>query len=399
MKHIIPQFKDYVFLLIIAVLIGLITALFSYAFSKSLTYVTDLRRSLELIPFLILPLAGLVVNLFYRKFAAREERGNNLIIDEIHNPSSKIRFRMVPMIFVSSIISHLFGASVGREGVGVQMGAGIADQFSVAHTKRKILLMIGMSAGFSTIFSAPLAGAIFGAEVFLSGSLAIVGIIPCLVSAFSGYLIINWLNLKHFNTAMFYHYDLSIALIFYTIFLGIMFGLVARFFSFLVHKVKELGINYIKNDLWRPFIGGILILLIYLFFHGDRYLGLGEEVIERSFLDAVLPYDFFAKSISTAISVGMGFKGGEVMPLFYVGSTFGNMIAKLTHFPLDFVVPLGFIGVFAGAVNVPLTGIFLAYEFFGAEILPFAVIVCFLSYFTSGKIGIYKSQIKRFKIF
>jgi H+/Cl- antiporter ClcA len=151
--------------------------------------------------------------------------------------------------------------------------------------------------------------------------------------------------------------------------------------------------------MYRPLLGGFLIILIYFLFHGDRYLGLGEEVIEKSFIDSVLPYDFLGKIVSTSLSAGFGFKGGEVMPLFYIGSTFANFIAKLSHFPLEFVVPLGFIGVFAGAVNVPITGVVLAYEFFGAEILPFAIIVCLLSYFFSGKTGIYHSQKSRFKKF
>lgn len=399
MKRLVHPIKDYLFLILIAILIGIITALFSYAFSKSLTYATELRRSLDFWPYLFLPIVGVVVSIFYKKYAHREERGNNLIIDEIHHPSAKIRFRMVPMVFIASILSHLFGASVGREGVGVQMGAGIADQFSVAHTKRKIILMMGMSAGFATIFSAPYAGAIFGAEVFLSGSLAFSGIIPCLISAYSGFIIISYLKLNHFNTAAFAHYDLSIAIIFYTIFLGISFGLVARTFSFSVHKIKHLSEKWIPSELYRPFLGGLLIILIFFFMHGDRYLGLGEEIIERSFIDAILPYDFLGKILSTSISAGFGFKGGEVMPLFYIGSTFANIIAKLSHFPLEFVVPLGFVGVFAGAVNVPLTGSILAVEFFGTEILPYAVIVCILSYIFSGKVGIYHSQIKRYKKF
>lgn len=399
MKRIVHPLKDYLFLILIAVLIGIITALFSYAFSKSLTYATDLRRSWSFWPYLFLPIVGVLVSVFYKKYAHREERGNNLIIDEIHHPSAKIRFRMVPMIFFASILSHLFGASVGREGVGVQMGAGIADQFSVAHTKRNIILMMGMSAGFATIFSAPFAGAIFGAEVFLSGSLAIAGIIPCFISAYSGFIIISYLGLNHFKTEAFAHYDLSLAILFYTFFLGIAFGLVARAFSYSVHKIKNLSERWLRNELYRPFLGGLLIILIFFFLHGDRYLGLGEEIIEKSFLDAVLPYDFLGKILSTSISAGFGFKGGEVMPLFYIGSTFANIIAKLSHFPLDFVVPLGFIGVFAGAVNVPLTGVILAVEFFGPEILPFAFIVCLFSYVFSGKVGIYHSQVKRFKKF
>lgn len=399
MKRNLPLLKDYLFLLLISALVGVITALFAYAFSKSLNFATDLRRSLDFWPFLFLPIIGVLVNVFYKKYAQREERGNNLIIDEIHNPSTKIRFRMVPMIFVASILSHLFGASVGREGVGVQMGAGIADQFSVAHTKRKIILMMGMSAGFATIFSAPLAGAIFGAEVFLTGSLAISGILPCLVSSYVGFYVINFLGLNHFKTVAFSHFDLSLALILYTVFLGISFGIVARLFSYFVHKTKHLGEKIIRNELYRPLLGGFLIILIYFFFHGDRYLGLGEEVIEKSFIDSVLPFDFFGKIISTSFSAGFGFKGGEVMPLFYIGSTFANFVARLTHFPLEFVVPLGFIGVFAGAVNVPLTGVVLAFEFFGAEILPYAIMVCLMSYLFSGKVGIYHSQITRFKKF
>lgn len=380
---------------ILSLIIGAITGFTLYGFSRSLIFVTDLRRHYGLQPYFLLPIIGTLVAFIYSKIGSEIEAGNNLIIDEIHTPTKKIHFKMVPMIFISSLLSHLFGASVGREGVGVQIGAGIADQFSFIKLDRPIILMMGMSAGFAAIFHAPLAGTIFGVEVFMVGSLSYEALLPCLMSASVGFYTTQilmptsehlfYLEVPKYSVSNFIMVTVS----------GVCFGLMARLFVFSIHFMKNFFDKKISKRLLRPFLGGIILLVMYFFVGSDRYHGLGEEIIGMALTgkpNNVLAYDFLGKLFSTSISVGGGFKGGEVMPLFYIGATFGHTLAMIIPLAKTFLASLGFVAVFAGAANTPVASLILAMEFFGADVGLYAAIAIVISFFFSGNVGIYTSQ-------
>lgn len=385
-------------MLLSAVAIGIFTAVFCSFFNYSLIQVTNWRKGLSFLPFLFLPLVGICTTWLYQKYGNEEERGNNLIIEEIHFSKKKIRFRLVPLIIFTSLISHFFGASVGREGVGVQIGGGIADQFKVQILPRRLILMMGMSAGFGAIFYTPFAGAIFGIEVFHSGALALEGLVPCFISSYAGFLLARQL-FHHSSEFPIFNFDLlNSGYLFLSIFLGLYFGIIARFTNFIFHKTKELFKNYIKSDYLKSVFGGIFLILVFFITGSDRYLGLGSNILEKSFYDSVRGFDFLGKIFSTSISLAAKFKGGEVMPIFYIGATSGNALATLIRFPISFFVPIGMVSVFAGCANVPLTAIILAIELFGTNILFYAMISVLISYLFSGHIGIYSSQMKKYKI-
>lgn len=388
---------------LLSILVGTLVGTASFAFFNSLNMAIEFRRAHQWMV-LFLPLVGIAVAWFYVKYGEEVDGGNNLILDEIHEPRKIIPFRMAPMIFISSTLSHLFGASVGREGAAVQLGASLADQFSkylgMYFNNRTIVLMTGMSAGFASIFGTPIAGTVFGIEILFLGSLASQAFFPCLISAFVGYYTTVFLGLSHARYAPVNVPNISFANILLVVGAAFCFGLVARFFIWLLHLVKDFLSKKCPNPIYRPLFGGIITIVLFYFFATDRYQGLGEEIIHASFSQHVYPWDFLGKIFMTTLSLGSGFRGGEVTPLFYIGATLGNALSFILPLGMPLLSALGFIAVFAGAANVPITSLLLAITLFGPGIAFYAAIAVVVSYSVSGHKGIYKTHRKhRFKKF
>lgn len=381
-------------ILIISSIVGLFSGLFSFAFYSGVNLATAFRKSHSYLIY-FLPLVGILVAWFYHHFGKEVERGNGLILEEIHNPKKVIPLRMAPMVMISAILSHLFGASVGREGTAVQMGAAIGDQFHKIIKDRRILLMMGMSAGFASIFQTPLTGTIFAIEILTFGIVKYEVVIPCFISAMVGFFTAKKLGIESFHAGRLDIPNFEFKILISVIAAGILFGLAARLFSWLVHFIKKKLNERIKNPILRPFFGGSFVVIVYLLLGHDRYLGLGEDIIRNSFVMELNRFDFFGKIMTTAFSVGSGFKGGEVMSLFYIGSTMGNALSYFLAGPLPFYSALGFICVFSGAANTPLAGAVMAVELFSPAFGPYAALAVMMSYFFSGQEGIYHSERKK----
>ena len=392
----LKSYRQLIYITIAALAIGVFTGSLVVLFIKSLNWSIDFRKEHSFI-ILFLPIIGFCVAWVYKHYGLDSFKGNSLIIDEIHAPKNRIPLRMVPLIFISTCLSHLFGASVGREGAAVQMGGGLSAFFAktlkAKESQKRLFLMMGMSAGFSAIFGTPVAGAVFGLEVLFVGALAYEALVPCVLAsavAFYTTLYLGVVSTHYFSIAVPF---IEIKGVFAAILAGVMFGLTAKLFIWSTHKVKELFSNNIKNSLLHPLAGGILLVILFYLVGSDRYHSLGEEIIHDSFRMRVYPWDFFGKLFSTALSIGSGFKGGEVMSLFYMGSTLGNSLSFIL--PLDYPVlaALGFVSVFAGATNTPLTGFLLAFELYGSSIGVYAAVAVSFSYLFSGKKGIYHTQV------
>ena len=376
---------------IVAALAGSAAALFLIA----LDLATDWRLAHPWMIWL-LPVAGFAVGLAYHLLGKPVDAGNNLIIDEIHDPKKVVPLRMAPLVLIGTVASHLFGASVGREGTAVQMGGALADQlthvFRLKPEDRRILLMAGMSAGFAAVFGTPLAGAVFGLEVLAMGRMRYDALFPCALAAIvADQACLAW-GVHHVHYTIGTIVPVGLWSVLAVVIAGIVFGLVGMAFATATHRLGAAVKKRIAYAPLRPFVGGIVIAVCVWAFDAYHYIGLGIPDIVKSFQEPMKPWDFLGKFVYTVGSLGTGFKGGEVTPLFYIGATLGNALAPLLHLPFAMLAGIGFVAVFAGAANTPIATTLMAMELFGTGIGPLAAIGCITAYLFSGHAGIYNAQ-------
>ena len=390
----------------LALIVGSIVALFLWL----LDIVTHLRWENPWLLYL-LPLAGMVIYWLYAYWGKKTEAGNNLIIDEIHEPDGGVPARMAPLVLLTTLITHLFGGSAGREGTALQMGGGIAGLLGrwmrLNKADLKILLMAGIAAGFAAVFGTPVAGTVFALEVITIGAIKYQALLPCLMaSMLAHFTCIAW-GIEHTqyliqftNSSTYSWLPFEPLLLTKILIAGILFGLVAFLFATVQTSITKLSNQYIKHKWLIPALGGGLIILLAFLLDTNDYLGLGivpqnadGASIVTAFKDnGVSHWSWFWKLLFTTITLGFGFKGGEVTPLFFIGAALGNSFAWATGAPVDLFAALGFIAVFAGATNTPLACTFMGVELFGGEHVLYYAMACFLAYYFSGHAGIYHTQ-------
>jgi len=355
----------------------------------------------------LLPVGGLAVGWIYHHYGKTAGGGNNLLIDEIHEPGAGVPRRMAPLILLGTLITHLFGGSAGREGTALQMGGGIAATFArglkLDDASVRLLLMAGVAAGFGSIFGTPIAGAVFALEVLVIGRMQYDALIPCFIAS----LVADWtcgawgIGHTHYRVAVAApgpHPDLwlfgKVALA------AVAFGLVGALFSWCSHRLAAGFKRFIPRPELRPVAGGLLVIALFFLAGTPDYLGLG---VLGNRPDAVtLPAMFFSTQVPagawlwklafTVVTLSAGFKGGEVTPLFFIGAALGNTLAMALGAPIDLFAALGFVAIFASATNTPLASTLLGMELFGAGNGLYLATACFIAYRFSGHSGIYPSQ-------
>jgi H+/Cl- antiporter ClcA len=392
----------------VSVSVGLLVALFLWLLEVATTTRWD---NLWLI--FLLPLAGIFITALYKAIGKNSDAGNNLIMDEIHKPGGGVPTRMTPLILFTTVITHLFGGSAGREGTAVQMGGSISSLFAkwyrLKHEDKRILLMCGMAAGFGAVFGTPIAGAIFALEVLTIGRIKYDALIPCLIASVFADITCSTVGIPHTHYSIqfsgtgeqifpFVAFDLL--LLAKVIVAGVAFGMAGFMFAELMHFIKDSSNKLITKKWLIPVIGGVLVIGISYLVGTFDYLGLGVtnpnengvSIVSAFSSGGAEHYSWILKLLLTAITLGMGFRGGEVTPLFFIGATLGNSIAILTGAPVDLMAGLGFIAVFAGATNTPIACTFMGVELFGSQNVLYYAVACFTAYYFSGHSGVYGSQ-------
>lgn len=382
--------------LVITLIVGALIGSASALLLTSLNWATSYRES-HLWIISLLPVAGLVIGLTYHYLAGTAAKGNNFLIEEIRSSHNIIPFKMAPLVYIGTVLTHLFGGSAGREGTGVQMGGAIADfmsrVFKMHPYDRKIMIQIGIGAGFASVFGTPLAGAVFALEVIIIGRMRYDAILPIfLASFFANYACHAW-GIEHTIYHMTEVPELSVSVLLWVILASLFFGLTARLFSRSIVFWGQTAKKYISYAPFRPLIGGVCIAVCVWLMGTTKYIGLGVPVIVSSFTEVQMWYDFLIKLLLTTFTIGVGFKGGEVTPLFFVGATLGSALSFIIPLPMSLLAGLGFVAVFAGATNTPIACTFMGIELFGIEPGIYLGIACVVAYLFSGHTGIYTSQV------
>jgi H+/Cl- antiporter ClcA len=390
---ILPQLLKW---FVISFAVGIFSGIGSAALLVSLEWSTNWRES-HLWIITLLPVGGFFSGWIYHQWGRQVEAGNNLLLEEIHHPKEIIPLRMAPLVLLGTNLTHLFGGSAGREGTALQIAASLADRltkiFRFKHADRRILLMSGLSGGFASVFGTPLAGTVFGLEVLAVGTIQHNALFPCLVAAVVGDRITLILGLHH--TAYLHAAvvpTVRVMGLISAIVAGAIFGIVAMIFAKLTHRINHVFKNKISYPPLRPAIGGVIVALAVWAVGTTKYIGLGIPTIVDAFNIPLPPWDFAAKIAFTTLTLGAGFKGGEVTPLFYIGATLGNALSPILALPTPLLAGMGFVAVFGGAANTPIASTLMGIELFGVESGVFISIACVVSYLFSGDTGIYNAQ-------
>jgi H+/Cl- antiporter ClcA len=390
----------------VALTAGSLVALFLWLLDKA----TIIRFANPWLLFL-LPLAGIGIYFIYSLWGKNSEAGNNLIIDEIHEPGAGIPARMGPLVLLTTVITHLFGGSAGREGTAVQIGGSLANflarKLQLSKEDTSTLLMTGVAAGFGAVFGTPVTGAIFALEVLALGKMQYNALMPCFMASVLADLVCGAWGIHHISYRIlfaetradfFLHFDLL--LLVKVILAGVVFGLAGMGFAEASHAIRKYSKRWIRIPWLIPVVGGVILIGLTYALGTRDYLGLG--VMAGTANSVTIPSCFHAggagylswfwKLLFTAITLGTGFKGGEVTPLFFIGAALGNTLALLSGTPVDLMAGLGFIAVFAGATNTPIACTLMGVELFGGEHVLYYAVACFTAYYFSGHSGIYTAQ-------
>lgn len=379
-----------VFSVFIGFVIGGFSTLFAFCLRKATAFRTDNPWMV-----LLLPLAGIIIVFLYSIFQYKNDKGTNLVLSTIH-AEAELPFKMAPLIFVSTIITHLFGGSAGREGAALQLGGSIGNQlgrwFKFDEKDKRIVVMCGMSAAFSAIFGTPIAAAIFAMEVVSVGVMYYAALVPCIfASLVASKVAVNMgIGPDSFNILDIpeFHVIPSIKIIILALFCASL----SVIFCIVLHSLGDFYRAEIKNPYLRIVVSSAIIIVLTIILNTSDYMGAGVAVIEEAIKGEVVPAAFFWKIVFTALTLEAGFKGGEIVPSFFVGATFGCLFGQIAGISPSMCAAVGMVAVFCGVTNCPISSMLIAFELFGYEAVQYFLIAISVSYFMSGYYGLYHDQ-------
>jgi H+/Cl- antiporter ClcA len=393
-KHNLHRCMVSVKWVIFAIIVGGIVGLCGTAFHFGLSFVTVLRTQHPQIIFL-LPVGGLIIVALYRLLHNEKDAGTNLVISAIHS-DDELPLRMAPLIFISTLITHLFGGSAGREGAALQMGGSIGNAlgrlFRFDDKDKHVMIMCGMSAAFSTLFGTPMAAAILPMEIVSVGVMYYTALVPCVISS----LVSHGIAYSFGITNSFFTLDsvpnFGITSSIKISVLAILCALLSILFCIILHESEHLYRYLFKNAYLRIFVGGCLVVILTLLVGNQSYNGTGINIIEQCMNGTVRPEAFILKMLFTALTLGAGYKGGEIVPSFFTGAAFGCLFGNLLGFSPTLCTAVGMTAVFCGVTNCPISSLLISFELFGYEGMPYFLLATAFSYMLSGYFGLYRSQ-------
>ena len=379
---------------IFSAFVGLFVGAFSTLFAFCLRQVTSFRTEN---PWLILclPFAGVVIVFLYGVFRYKNDKGTNMVLSSIH-AEAEVPFRMAPLIFISTIITHLFGGSAGREGAALQLGGSIGQQlgklFRFDEKDQRIVVMCGMSAAFSAIFGTPIAASIFSMEVVSVGVMYYAALVPCVFSSLVASKFANHMgigpNVFKIRQMPLFEGVPSLKVIG----LALCCAALSVVFCMALHSLGDFYRNKLKNPYIRIIVSSLVIILLTIILQTDDYMGAGVPVIQLAIQGNVEPLAFVWKIVFTALTLEAGFKGGEIVPSFFVGATFGCLFGHIVGISPSLCAAVGMMSVFCGVTNCPITSMLIAFELFGYHGVPFFLLGISVSYLMSGYYGLYHDQ-------
>ena len=377
----------------ISIVMGTVCGLIGTAFGYGVIYAQRLFKTHSFLLYLM-PVAGVLIVLLHQMFHELGNRGTNLILESISS-DERIPMATLPCIFISTILSQAVGASAGKEGAALQIGGCIGnyfgDVFHMDERDKKVMIMSGMSGCFGAIFGTPLAAAMFGIEVISIGVAYYAALVPCVFASFIGAQISGALGLHGESFLILHIPKFSLVPALYTVGLGLTCALLSVCFCILLHETQHLYKNKIGNVYVRILVAaGLSIALAFIF--GRDYCGAGFNLVEKA-VDGESAYlGFLLKMIFTAVALGGGFKGGEIVPTLAVGASFGCTFGLLTGFEPSLCAAAGMLATFVGVTNCPIATMFLGFELFGFEAMPYFAVAVAISFTLSGYYGLYSGQ-------
>ncbi|MDM8311641.1 chloride channel protein [Clostridium cadaveris] len=394
LRNIIHSIKIFFKWVFFSIIIGLIVGIFGTLFHYSIEIATKVRMDNPWI-FWFLPVGGILIVFFYSISNMLDDKGTNLLFLSVRS-DEKPSIKTAPLIFVATTLTHLFGGSSGREGAALQLGGsiacGIGQKLKLDDKDLNLVIMCGMSAGFSALFRTPLTAALFSIEVISIGVMHYSALVPCALASIIGYSISGFFKVS----APFFKITgipvLDILPVIKVIFLASICALVSILFCHAMHVCNKSYKKYIKNPYLRIVAGGFIVIVLTLIVDSNDYLGAGMDIIENAINGDASTWAWLLKIIFTALTLGAGFKGGEIVPAFFVGATLGNVVSGLIGLNPSFGAAIGLIALFCGVTNCPITAFILGIEIFGAHGALFFMVASAVSYMLSGYYGLYSEQ-------
>ena len=379
--------------LAVGALIGGIGGVIGSLFHIGVNYATQMRAAHPWILYL-LPVLGLIIVGLYRVTKV-EGKDTNAVIESVHF-GKNVPVLLVPVIFISTVLTHLGGGSAGREGAALQMGGSIGTQIGkwlkFDEKDKKIAVMCGMSGVFAALFGTPMAAAIFSMEVISIGVMYYAALVPCVFSAFTAAALARFWGLmpEQFAIGAVPAWSIETAIVAVGLAAGC--ALVSELFCITLHTTEHLYKKYLPSPVWRILSGAAIVIVLTLLTGSTRYNGSGVSLIEKCFEGEGLPWDFLMKILFTTVTLEAGFKGGEIVPTLTIGAAFGSFFAFLFGQPVGLMTACGMLGLFVGVTNCPISTLLLGFELFGYEAMPFFVLVIAVSFSFSGYYSLYASQ-------